>query len=375
MLEFVFLLIVIVIALGITGLFFYAVWQLQRTYRIRERFVQLLRILSLSRSEKNPVLSPTSHPWESAGVMNPAATLAAGRVHLFYRAVGTDGVSRIGYASSKDGVQFNDRLPYPVFTLSESIDPITRDRIISTRPDLVASGGSFAGAEDPRAVVIDDRLYLTFQAFSSWESLRIGVTSISVDDLMKKKWNFTPPVYLSPRGQVHKNWVIFPELFNGKFALLHGFDEERTHAQIEYLDTLDREPATPIKSSATFRDAVDPSVWDSKMRGAGPPPIKTGKGWLVLYHANDAREPHRYKVGALLLDLHDPEKILARTKAPILAPDAWYENEGAKAGIVYASGAVVYGDQLTVYYGGADSVVCSATNSLSRILRELTPVT
>ena len=54
--------------------------------------------------------------------------------------------------------------------------------------------------------------------------------------------------------------------------------------------------------------------WDNRVRGAGPPPIKTKEGWLLFYHAIDMREPSKYKLGAMILDLNDPTKILYRTK-------------------------------------------------------------
>ena len=75
-------------------------------------------------------------------------------------------------------------------------------------------------------------------------------------------------------------------------------------------------------------------------------------------------------MGATLLDLNDPTKILRRSIAPVLSPDARYENEG-KPGIVYACGAVVRGDMLYVYYGGADKVVCVATAPLAPFLDAL----
>ncbi|MCI0597472.1 glycosidase, partial [Candidatus Parcubacteria bacterium] len=182
-------------------------------------------------------------------------------------------------------------------------------------------------------------------------------------------------VYLSPPGQVHKNWVLFPKKINGSFAIFHGLMfRDRTRTQMAYLDTLHKDPSPYIESDARFRDEEwYRDVWDSRIRAAGPPPIETNKGWLVLYHANDAHEPHRYKIGAMLLDLFNPEKVLARSLVPVLSPDAWYENH-AKPGIVYACGATTDGDTLRVYYGGSDNVVCTATASLSKLLRELVPV-
>ena len=75
-----------------------------------------LRALDLRRSINNPVISPQpSSYWESEAVFNPGAVIHGGRVHLFYRALGSDGISRIGYASSEDGIHFDKRYPSPVY--------------------------------------------------------------------------------------------------------------------------------------------------------------------------------------------------------------------------------------------------------------------
>jgi predicted GH43/DUF377 family glycosyl hydrolase len=77
-----------------------------------------------------------------------------------------------------------------------------------------------------------------------------------------------------------------------------------------------------------------------------------------------------YKVGAMILDFDDPTKILYRSSKPILVPTEWYENDW-KAGVVYASGAVVKDGTLFLYYGGGDKTISVATAPLERFLREL----
>ncbi len=111
--------------------------------------------------------------------------------------------------------------------------------------------------------------------------------------------------------------------------------------------------------------------WDTSMRGAGAPPIKTDRGWLLLYHAMDKRDPNRYKLGAMLLDLTDPTRILYRSPSPILEPEMPYENDG-KPGVVYASGTAVIEGILYVYYGGGDKHVCVAETNLRALLDWLT---
>ncbi len=356
------LLLSILLALLATFLFLLGLIRLVRVFHFKERLIELVRALGLIRADENPIIVG-AHPFEAGGVMNPAAVVVGDTTHLFYRAVGNDGVSRIGYAWSKDGKKVDGRLPYPVFALGGNVRHVPQ-----VHESLAESGGTWSGVgiEDPRAVIIDDRLYLTFHAFSNWNSLRIGVSFIQVSDLMAGIWRWSTPVYLSHPHEVHKNWVLFPETFNGKFAVLHSLHSgSRDRVLVSYVDEL-----TDTEIESPYQPKNDDTVWDSRLRGAGPPPIKTKDGWLLLYHANDAREDYKYKLGALLLDLKDPSKVIARSARPVLEPDAPYENDG-KPGIVYACGATLSGDTLRVYYGGADKVVCVATTSLSSLLRKL----
>jgi predicted GH43/DUF377 family glycosyl hydrolase len=239
----------------------------------------------------------------------------------------------------------------------------------TTAPAAISSGGGWSGGcEDPRLTCIDDIVYLLYTAFDGWGSIRIGFSSISLDDFLHKRWNWDEPVVISPPGEIHKNWVLFPEKINGKFAILHNVSPT---ILVDYFDSLDElkegEKVIHLKYVKTRRK----NAWDTYVRAAGPPPIRTEHGWLLLYHAINEKEPDRYKLGAMLLDLNDPTKVLYRAKAPILEPDACYENEGFKAGIVYSCGAVVIEGELFVYYGGADSVTCVAVANLELFLKEL----
>ncbi len=103
--------------------------------------------------------------------------------------------------------------------------------------------------------------------------------------------------------------------------------------------------------------------------GAGASPIRTQDGWLEIYHGADAQ--HRYCLGAILLDLDDPTKVLARSNTPLLEPVADYERKGFFGNVVFTNGHVVRGDEITLYYGASDEVICMATMSVSAILDEL----
>ena len=326
----------------------------------------------LERHEYNPLLSPQRiRVWEHGGTFNPAAIKDdEGNVHLLYRAIGSDGISRVGHACSSNGEHFHTRSQYPVYEPLPGYGLADADKAYGpTRycPEFYVSGGGWGGSEDPRAVVIDGRVYMTYVAFEGWNSVRMALTSILLSDLKKGKWNWKRPLHISPPGQTSKNWVIFPEKINGKFAILHSIVPE---VQIEYVESLNG-LSRHIKSKRLHGPQPGrKDFWDNRVRGAGPPPILTQYGWLLLYHAQDHREPDKYKVGAMILDKNNPTKILYRSPQPILEPDAHYENDG-KPGVVYASGAVVLGDNLLVYYGGGDKHVCLAQTPLNSLLKWL----
>lgn len=334
--------------------------------------------LSLERNLKNPLLRPIAeHTWESEAVFNPAAVVYGSRVHLFYRALGSDGISRIGYASSRDGIHFDERLPYPVYaaeTVSEAKAhyPYTSPARLTYDTINHGSGGGWGGSEDPRAVVIEGKLYMTFNMFNGWESMRVGLTSLDAEKLALKEWIWKRFSYLSHHGERHKNWVLFPEKINGKFALFHNlYTDDVDRVQIEFFDDVETDEPLPRFESPDPQQMPDREVaWHTRTRSAGPPPLKTKYGWLVFYHAMQKDQQHRYKLGVLLLDLADPTKVLYRSSQPILSPDTWYENDW-KPGIIYVSGAVILGRQLIVYYGGGDKYVAAATAELDDFINKL----
>lgn len=320
--------------------------------------------LTLVRHHNNPIIAPSHHFWESKWVFNPSAILADGKVHLVYRAVGGSDVSMVGYAQSSDGFTIDRRFSEPAFFHRNTPQGAREEFKIP-----YSSGGGFCGgSEDPRITLIDDRVYLLFTAFDGWSSIRIALTWLELPFFLNRIWKWKKPVFISPPNQVHKNWVLFPEKVNGKYAILHRVSPK---VSVAYVDSLDEFDGTKFIESGGIGGGPKRKTWDNWMRGAGPSPLKTDKGWLLLYHAMDVKDPNRYKLGAMLLDLKNPEKVLARSSQPILEPDEWYENEGFKSGVIYATGAVIKDDVLLVYYGGADTVCCVAAADLKKFLKKL----
>jgi len=314
----------------------------------------------LIKFEKNPILEPrTKYLWESKGVFNAGAIYEQGRVYLVYRAITEGDVSVMGLAISEDGINISERLDKPIYLPRESFELNPS----SKRSYNYLSGWGHSGCEDPRIVKIEDRLFMTYIAFDGGNPPGVALTSIKADDFLNRKWNWEQAILISPPGELHKNWVLFPEKLNNKYALLHSLSPE---ILIEYLDNLNFDNNRHIKSY--YNGISQQGFWHDWVRGAGPSPIKTDKGWLIFYHAQEMRDSGKYKLGAMLLDLKNPSLVIARSKRPVL--DAENLNFG-KPGIIYSCGAVIIKDKLFVYYGRNDYNLGVATANLDEFLEKL----
>lgn len=319
----------------------------------------------LVRHHENPILSPRmEHPWEALSAFNAAAICLDDRIHLLYRAQGHDGISVLGYAGSDDGTTIAERSTRPVFVPTNPFDYRKKDTPPFSFPYL--SGGGWGGCEDPRITRIGEKLHMTYIAFNGTHPPGVALTNISVKDFLKKRWDWSAPKLISRPGTMQKNWVIFPEKIRGKYAVLHNISPE---IRIEYLDSLEGD--ITIDSVPPRRGPRDADRWDNLVRGVGAPPIRTEAGWLVFYHAMDDRDPNKYKVGVMLLDLSHPETVLARSPEPVLEPETEYENHGHKHGVVYVCGAVVKDGTIFVYYGASDKTLAVASSPLDSFVKEL----
>lgn len=320
--------------------------------------------LTLSKPRKNPIIKPKpSDHWRSKATFNPTAIYHDDRVHIIYRAIGDDDESVLGYASSKDGLIVDDGFDGMIYRHKKG----KVDKKLELKIFYSSGGGWGGGTEDPRITLLDNRIYLIYTAFDGWGSIRVALSSISLDDFVSRRWNWKDPVLISPPGEIHKNWVLFPDKIRGRYAILHSISPE---IMIEYFDSLNELDGQRFIRS-THQSLSSWMKRGSMIRGVGPSPIKTKYGWLVLYHAMEERDTSQYKLWAMILDLDHPERVIYRGAKPILEPNEYYENEGFKSGVVYSCGAVVKGNKLFVYYGGADMVSCVATADLNKFLRAL----
>ncbi|MDB5224434.1 MAG: hypothetical protein JWO43_56 [Candidatus Adlerbacteria bacterium] len=314
------------------------------------------RIELVVRAKENPILLPIpEHPWEKNAVFNAAAIDLGGKIHILYRAMGDDNTSVIGYAATKNGVKIIDRDPEPMYI---------------PRADFELKKGSptgNSGCEDPRITQIDDTLYMAYTAYNGVDSTRVALTSISVDDFLNKRWNkWSMPVLTTPDNVNDKDTCLMPEKIAGQYMLLHRIDPQLC---ADFLDTLD---FTKMRLSRCIEImGPRPGCWDSVKIGIAAPPIKTDKGWLLIYHG--VSKTATYRLGAVLLDLQNPSIVLSRSVDTILEPLLPYERIGIVRNAVFSCGVVLRGDNLFIYYGGADTVLGVAKMSLKKLFKILLP--
>jgi predicted GH43/DUF377 family glycosyl hydrolase len=212
---------------------------------------------------------------------------------------------------------------------------------------------------------MDERIYMCYTAYDAKNPTRVALTSISVADFSQRQWNWAVPKLISPPRHHDKNACLFPEKINGKYAFFH---RQQHMIWLDYSDDLNFGENKWLGGKVIFRS--EPHTWYSEKVGIGPPPIKTNQGWLLIFHGL-SKEDLKYRIGTMLLDLNRPEHILSILPYPILEPDAVYENQGLRLGTVFVCGAVELGNNIYLYYGGADQNVCVASISRDTLLHEL----
>lgn len=302
----------------------------------------------------NPILSPIKeHYWESKYVLNTAAFRIGDRVYLLYRAYGDDEISRIGLAVT-DGYNVLERLPEPVFAPHNE-----RDK---------------KGVEDPRVVIIDNKLYMLYTAYDGVIA-QIAAASITVEDFLNRKFDNWELRGLAFEDIWDKDAILFPEKINDKYIIYHRIEPS---IWVSHLDQLEF-PAPKDKHSIILGPRSG-KMWDSLKIGAGSQPIKTKYGWLLIYHGVD--RDNVYRLGVILVDLNNPERLLYRSPNPVLSPVTEYETgkegESWVPNVVFTCGAVPAEDKealdaedkILVYYGAADTHICLACAKVGDLVPE-----
>ena len=300
--------------------------------RIAERPIQKEGIISFPIYNKEGKIEVVSFSKDS-----PDLNASDPRV-ISYK--GKDYLTTMSYlrlVSSTDGIHFKDEPEFP---------PIFGKGELET-----------FGIEDCRVATTEDGFYLTFTEVSP---VAVGVGLIHTKD-----WkNYVRYGMIFPPH--NKDCALFEQKIGGRYFAFHRPSSPELGGNYIWLaESPDRLHWGNHKCVAVTREGM----WDCARIGAGAAPIKTDRGWLEIYHGADFN--HRYCLGALLLDLEDPSKVIARSEDPIMDPIAPYEQTGFFGNVVFTNGHYVDGDRITMYYGASDEVICKAEFSIKEILNTL----
>lgn len=213
------------------------------------------------------------------------------------------------------------------------------------------------GIEDCRVTTMEDGYYMTYTQVSP-VAVGVGLSITKDFKQFDHKGMIFPPH--------NKDCAIFEEKVGDKYYALHRPSSPELGGNYIWLaESPDRLHWGNHKCIAVTRE----NHWDSARVGAGAAPIKTSEGWLEIYHG--ANSDNRYCLGALLLDIKDPSKVLARSKDPIMEPIAEYEQTGFFGNVIFTNGHLVDGDTINMYYGASDEVICGAKLSINEIFNSL----
>ncbi|MDD4135661.1 MAG: hypothetical protein PHN66_01155 [Candidatus Shapirobacteria bacterium] len=328
------------------------------TVNLDELLIDLKRngvlITQLKRYEKNPIIQPRPEiNWEAKATFNPGAVEIDGKIYIIYRALSNDNTSSFGLVETTDGFNVDWRSDEPIYTPKEYFE-------------IKNGENNFSGCEDPRITRIGDRIYVCYTAFNSKEPPKVAFTSILVSDFLKREWNWKKSVIISDEGIDNKDACLFPERIGNKFIFFHRIGGKGM--TMSFMDSIDFDNNEHLSDDFCLNTGKRP--WKGDKTGVGTPPLKTDKGWFLLYHGVSDVDSF-YRVGALLLDLDSPYKVIGHTRFPILEPETDYEKNGLVNNVVFPCGMVVKNGELLVYYGAADKVIGVAMGNFDELINEL----
>lgn len=315
-----------------------------------------------------PVLAREDVPFDATLIFNAGICKFGGKyVMLFRNDVGEWNKPRfratnLGLAFSDDGIRWQVG-PEPVWG--------SRD------PELMrATDGDLVRVYDPRLIPIDGRCYVCF-ACDTHHGLRGGV---AVTD------DFRSFHVLSLSLPDNRNMVLFSERIGGNFARLERPMPVYSRGGDRFDMWFSDSPDLRYWGNSHLVAAVEQFAFANDKIGPAAPPIRTKKGWLTTIHCVDrdaARGKRgwenswkkRYTAGLVLLDLHEPWKVIGRCDTPLIAPEADYERFGFRNEVIFPGGMILEDDgEVKIYYGAADTVEALATAHLDDLLALCKPL-
>ncbi len=295
----------------------------------------------VKRYAKNPILTRDHVPYPVATVHNAGVVKTNDRYIMLFRSHRLNGRSIIGLAESSDGFNFK----------------------VQPRPFIVpAEKGLFAlyeeyGVEDPRICFLEGAYWITYSAYSR-HGVRIALARTEDFRTLER-------VALITQAD-HRNVVLFPEKFGGRYARL-----DRPHSEISpWSIWLSYSP--DLVHWGDSRVLMKPLQyhWDEMKIGPGATPFKTPQGWLHIFHGVfPTMDGAIYRLGVALHALDDPAVLRGVADDWILQPEDPWEVSGYVHNVVFCCGAVPEEDGLVkIYWGGADTVVCAGTAAVSELI-------
>ncbi len=318
-------------------------------------------MITVKRDSHNPLITPNpNNIWESLAAFNGCPIRDDNRYIIVYRALSKKTqykdkeieLSTIGVATSQDGVIFTDRY-----------------QLIKPEYDWEKYG-----CEDPRISKIDDDFFIFYTALSDSPP---GPNSIKVAVALSKDCKTIQEKHLVTPFNA-KAMAFFPEKINGQYVALLTPNTDIPPSKIAVAKFNTREEIWSerywnewYKNINTYTLPLQRYAADQVEVGA--PPIKTQYGWLLIYSYIKnylSGNEKVFNIEVVLLDSNNPEKIIGRVHGSLLKPEEEYELKGIVANIAFPSGAFVENDNLYIYYGGADTVVCRASLSLKELFSQ-----
>lgn len=311
----------------------------------------------------NDAMTGKSVKWESMATFNPAAIVKDGKIHVLYRSEEKLGdleigghTSRLGLAISEDGISYM-RKPSPVFFPKDD-----------NQKEFEWPGGT----EDPRIVETADGLYVL--TYTQWnrEFPRLAVATSR--DL--QTWEKHGPIFKDFKaGKYHnretKSGAIVTELKDGKLVAAEIHGKYWMYFGVPHIwlatseDLIHWEPIETIEGNLAPVLSPRLGFFDSWLVEAGPPPLLTDHGIVVLYNAGNQQNigvkdlgNRTYTAGQALFSKDEPWKLLDRTEQPFLKPELPFEKSGQYVdGTTFVEGLVYFQGAWYLYYGTADSMV------------------
>ena len=298
----------------------------------------------LWRSSRNPIIARDHLP-RSNSIFNSAVVPFRDGYAGVFRVDDRRRTMNVHAGRSPDGVTWEiDEQPISFAPADDRVRDVQED---------------FTHAYDPRVTWLEDRYYVTWCNGYHGPTIGVGYTH-DFETFHQLDNAFLP---------FNRNGVLFPRRIGGSYAMLsRPSDNGHTpFGDIFYSESPD------LTHWGRHRHvlATAPWSWESTKIGAGPTPIETEEGWLLVYHGVlTSCNGFVYSMGAALLDLDEPWRVVARGRDYLLSPQVPYEQVGDVPNVVFPCAALVEHetDRLTIYYGGADTVVCLAHGHLSEIL-------